>query len=378
MYSLKNLTNISTKSYNPVIEEKVLTDNILSDIKINLSNIENIKETLSELLQKWENPIYDENDHEIKMLSISKSNLDIYSNEQETEWYINYESEIIATDIKNLINIYKNYLFKIITLIWSSFDLLGYKTLDDYCYSFKLKTDKIIEKNNSIYVLSWLSNNDIKVNPYKLINKIYKNKYEYLVSLYEDINDEDNWLSIKEQVNNIVENILPDENIFEYLYNWENHIEENEIIELKDFSIESKNKLKEIELITDREQKNLKREEILYYFASNLEFHIEELISELNLSELINNTCNENKKYNWLFSQLYKIVTNKNNNNFKYNLLLNILKEYINISDWLSFTEDVRKGWKNIMRISGKWYTGVLYLPTFNWIDNLLKKIEKN
>jgi hypothetical protein len=156
---------------------------------------------------------------------------------------------------------------------------LEFKVLDDYSYIFKLQVDKILEKNSSIYVLSEISNNDIKVNPYKLINRSYKKEYDEFIALYNDIfNDEYSFL---EQAKNIEKCRLPSENTLEDLYNWESLIEENKIIDLCDFSKESKIYLGEILLVKDSELQNIKREEVLHFFQSNLDYHITRIVNEL-------------------------------------------------------------------------------------------------
>jgi hypothetical protein len=95
------------------------------------------------------------------------------------------------------------------------------------------------------------------------------------------------------------------------------------------------------------------------------------------LDKYIHMNLGINKQYTWIYKEIYRILLEQWFTDNDHKLLLNLLNEYSNITDSLVFTDDVRTEWRKLYRLShGKWYKWVLYLPTFNSIDCILKKMN--
>jgi len=207
----------------PIERERILWENNLSEITFLINNLSDIENRVFSLLNKdieKENPIYDENDYEYKLISTDENSI---LNKWET--FLDYEIAILEKDLKDETEEYLLLLKRLLVTIDNSVSILVKRTSDNYINFYKLKSLDIFEELNTKENL-WdselqkLSKNSID-NPYKIVFKEYSHFHSIISLMHDNIEDENNIIEKWNLVASWLQLNLGD---FKNLKKWEDNI----------------------------------------------------------------------------------------------------------------------------------------------------------
>jgi hypothetical protein len=230
-----------------ILNEKILSNDFLIDIKLYLWEIYKIEYAISDMLKKWyekKSMIVDENDYERQLLSLEWELWDNYFEFNKASWYDDFEKKIFEADLFDLIN---NYLWLLVNLsvaIDNSIWKLKLKSNDFYRLYYSCEAHKILDFENTSFKY-WDFDYYTRLkkdyenltdtcenNPYKIILNVYLYYLDIIYILDQNIKLESD--DIIKQAKLVESWLKIDVWIFESLKKWEESIEVKEYLSIYD------------------------------------------------------------------------------------------------------------------------------------------------
>jgi len=229
------------------LNEKIITNDQLLDIKLYLNEIFNIEAQISELLDEWyekKSMIFDENDYERQMLSLEWEIWEDYIEFNKASWYDDFNKKIFEADLFDLINNYLWLLLNLTVAIDNSIWKLKLKSNDFYRYYFSSQAHKVLNFESTSFKY-WDFDYYTRLkkdfenltdtcenNPYKIILNVYLYYLDIIYVLDQNIKLEAD--DIIKQAKIIESGLKLDIWIFDSLKKWEDSIEVKDHLSIYD------------------------------------------------------------------------------------------------------------------------------------------------